>query len=271
MFNSTRIILFLSVVIMLSGCRFQKLLKSSDYEEKYAMALEFYNRQDYNRALQLMDQIVPIFKGTAKAQELEFMYAMSYFKQSDFILASYYFKRYYKNYPTSDKAEDALFYSAYCNYMDSPRPSLDQESTKVAIQEMKLFMSRFPESEKYKQAEDIVNELEAKLEKKEYDIAKQYFKMEDYNAAITAFKTYLKNHPDSQFREDVMFYILKSYYDYALLSFSAKQEDRFTKAIGSYVDLLALYPETKYKKEADKMHAEASEYIGRELIEDTNN
>jgi len=271
MFNSTRIILFLSVVVMLSGCRFQKLLKSSDYEEKYAMALEFYDQQDYNRALQLMDQIVPIYKGTAKAQELEFMYAMSYFKQSDYILASYYFKRYYKNYPTSDQAEEALFYSAYCNYMDSPRSSLDQESTKVAIQEMKLFMSRFPDSEKYEQAKSIVDELEAKLEKKQYDIAKQYFKMEDYNAAITAFKTYLKNYPESHYREDVLFYILKSYYDYALLSFSAKQEERFTKAIGSYVDLMALYPETKYKKEADKMHDDASAIIGREFEEDTNN
>lgn len=270
MFNSTRVILFLSVVIMLSSCRFQKLLKSSDYEEKYAMALEFYNQQDYNRALQLMDQIVPIYKGTAKAQELEFMYAMSYFKQSDFILASYYFKRYYRNYPTSEQAEEALFYSAYCNYMDSPRPSLDQESTKVAIQEMKLFMVRFPDSEKYKQAESIIEELDAKLEKKEYDIAKQYYKMEDYNAAITAFQSYLKNYPESNYREDVLFYILKSYYDYALLSFSAKQEERFTKAIGSYVDLMAIYPETKYKKEADRLHASASESIGREFEEDKN-
>ncbi len=271
MFNSTRVILFLSVVLMLSGCRFQKLLKSSDYEEKYAMALEFYNQQDFNRALQLMDQIVPIYKGTDKAQELEFMYAMSYFKQSDFILASYYFKRYYRNYPTSEQAEEALFYSAYCNYMDSPRSSLDQESTKVAIQEMKLFMVRFPDSEKYKNAETILEELETKLEKKAYDIARQYYKMEDYNAAITAFRSYMKNYPETAYREDVMFYILKSYYDFALLSFSAKQEERFTKAIGSYVDLLALYPETKYKKEADKMYADASEFIGREYIEEDKN
>jgi hypothetical protein len=55
------------------------------------------------------------------------------------------------------------------------------------------------------------------------------------------------------------------------LSFSAKQEERFTKAIGSYVDLLALYPETKYKKQADKMYADASEFIGREYIEEDKN
>jgi len=263
MFRSFHIILLLSVVILFSSCRFQKLLKSSDYEEKYAMALEFYNHQDYNRALQLMDQIVPIFKGTDKSQELEYMYAMSYFMQNDFVLASYYFKRYYKNYPTSEKAEDALYYSAFCNYQDSPRPSLDQETTKAAIQEMKLFMARFPNSKQYKNAEAIVAELELKLEKKEYNIARQYYKMEDYNAAITALKSYLKKYPESDFREDAMFYIMKSYYEYALLSFSAKQEKRFTKAIGAYVDFVALYPESKYKDQADMINEKSSAFIGR--------
>lgn len=266
MLNRILIILLLSTMIAISGCKFQKLMKSSDYEEKYAMALEFYNQQDYNRALQLMDQIVPIFKGTAKSQELEYMYAMSYFMQSDYILASYYFKRYYKNYPTSEQAEDALYYSAYCNYMDSPRSSLDQETTKIGIQEMKLFMVRFPESKNYEFAKTRLKEMEMKLEKKEYEIARQYYKMEDYNAAITAFKTYLKNYPDSDYREDVLFYVLKSYFDYALLSFSAKQEERFTKSIGAYVDLVALFPETKYRKEADKINERASVYIGREVI-----
>ncbi len=263
MFRRLGIILLLSVVVLASSCRFQKLMKSSDYDEKYAMALEFYNHQDYNRALQLMDQIVPIFKGTDKAQELEYMYAMSYFMQSDFVLASYYFKRYYKGYPTSEKAEEALYYSAYCNYMGSPRSSLDQENTKAAIQEMKLFIVRFPDSKNSEFAKKIVVELENKLEEKEFNIAKQYYKMDDYNASITAFKSYLKNYPSSEFREDVLFYIMKSYYDYALLSFSAKQEKRFTKSIGAYVDLVALYPETKHLTAATKMYESASESIGR--------
>jgi len=246
-------------------------MKSSDYDEKYAMALDFYSHQDYNRALQLMDQIVPIFKGTDKSQELEYMYAMSYFMQNDFVLASYYFKRYYKNYPTSEKAEDALYYSAYCNYQGSPRPSLDQETTRAAIQEMKLFMARFPNSKQYKNADAIVAELEHKLEEKEYNIAKQYYKMEDYNASITAFKSYLKDYPESEYREDVMFYIMKSYYEYALLSFSAKQEKRFTKAIGAYVDFVALYPESKYKEQADIINEKSSKYIGRSITNEEIN
>lgn len=272
MLKSSYIIFFIGVVLALSGCRFQKLLKSSDYEEKYAMALEFYNQKDYNRALQLMDQIVPIYKGTAKSQELEYMYAMSYFMQDDNVLASYYFKRYYKNYPTGENAENALYYSAYCNYLDSPRSSLDQETTKTAIQELKLFIVRFPESTHTAEAKKYVEELEGKLEKKDYDIARQYYKMEDYNAAITAFQAFQKKYPESAYKEQVMFFTLKSYYDYALLSFSKKQEERFTKSIGSYVDFIALFPESEYRSEAKKIYAKASESIGRSTVKnDLNN
>ena len=270
MLKSARFILLLGIIFLLGSCQFQKLMKSGDYEEKYAMAIQYYDKKDYNRALQLMDQIVPIFKGTDKAQELEYMYANSYFMQADFVLASYYFKRYYKSYPRSEKAEDALYYSAYCNYIDSPRSSLDQETTRAAIQSMKLYMVRFPDSEKVDGASAIVEELEKKLEEKEYNIAKQYYKMEDYNAAITSFQTYLKNYPNSEFREDVMFYVLKSYYDFALLSFSAKQEERFTKSVSYYVDFVALYPESNYRKKADEVHKEASRYIGRSLNEEIN-
>ena len=265
MFKRLSIVFLLSIIVVFSSCRFQKLLKSSDYDKKYTMAVEFYDQQDYNRALQLMDQIVPIYKGTDKAQELEYMYAMSYFKQADFVLASYYFKRYYKNYPKSEQAEEALYYSAYCNYVDSPRSSLDQETTRAAIQEMKLYMVRFPEGSQYTNAKTIIAELETKLEKKDYDIAYQYYKMEDYNAAITAFQTYLKKYPNTSYREDVMFYILKSYNEFALLSFSAKQQKRFTKAIGAYVDFVALYPDSKYRNEADKVNESASAFIGRDI------
>jgi len=268
MFKRLSIVFLLSIIVVFSSCRFQKLLKSSDYDKKYIMAVEFYEQQDFNRALQLMDQIVPIYKGTDKAQDLEYMYAMSYFKQADFVLASYYFKRYYKNYPRSEKAEEALYYSAYCNYVDSPRSSLDQQTTKAAIQEMKLYMVRFPEGTQYANAKQIIEELETKLEKKDYNIAYQYYKMEDYNAAITAFQTYLKKYPNTSYREDVMFYILKSYNEFALLSFSAKQKKRFTKAVGAYVDFVALYPDSKYRAEADKVNESASAHIGRSVVKE---
>lgn len=257
----------LSFTILASSCSFQKLLKSDDYEAKYVMAQEYYNNKDYSRALQLMDQIIPIYKGTDKAQKLAYMYANSYFEQKDYILASYYFKRYYKNYPLTEKASDALFYSAYCNYLNSPKSSLDQENTHLAISEIELFIKQFPNSNKSAEAEEILLELKQKLIKKDYDIAYQYYKMEKYTSSITAFESFLKKYPVSDYREHAMYYILSSNYEYARQSLPSKQKERYLKTIGTYLDFIAIYPESKFLKQANNINANASAAIGRNITE----
>lgn len=266
----TRLTLIAFVLIMtgLTSCgKFQKLLKSNDYEEKYAMALEFFQNQDYNKTLQLFDQISPIYRGTDKAEKIEYMYAMCHYGQRDYILASYYFKRYYKAYPKSDKAEEALFMGAYSNYLDSPRASLDQKTTREAIQEMKLFTVRYPNSDKVKQAKELIKEMETRLELKDFNMAKLYFKMNDFKAAIASFNAFIKKYPMSDFKEEAMFLIIKSNYLYASNSIVFRQKERFTQTSEAYVDFIAQYPESEFLKEANKMNAVASTYITKKIEE----
>ncbi len=265
-----RLYFFVSMLILLflgNSCSFQKLLKSDDYEAKYLMVEQYYNQKDYSHALQLMDQIMPVFKGTDKAQKLAYMYAKSYFEQKDYVLASYYFKRYYNNYPQTEQASEALFYSAYCSYLDSPRSSLDQATTHDAITAMELFLKRFPNDKRVAEAKEIVHELNSKLEKKDFDIAYQYYRMEKYTAAITSMESFLKKYPVSSYREKAMFYILSSNYQYAKKSLPAKQEERYLKTLGNYVEFIATYPESDFRRQADHINQKASEAIGRDITQ----
>lgn len=262
------LIAFVLFLTGLSSCgRFQKLLKSNDYEEKYAMSLEFFENEEYNKTLQLFDQISPIYRGTDKAQKIEFMYAMCHYGQKDFILASYYFKRYYQAYPKSEQAEEALFLSAYSNYLDSPRSSLDQATTVDAIQEMKLFISRYPNSEKIAQANELVTEMESRLELKAFEMAKLYLKMSDYRAAIASFNAFIKQYQSSIYHEEAMFFIIKANYEYATNSIAMRQVERFSETSEAFVDFVSQFPESKYIKEAEKMNAVASTYITKKVEE----
>lgn len=257
------------ILTSLSSCgRFQKLLKSNDYEEKYAMAIEFYDLEKYNKTVQLLDQVTPIYRGTDKAENIDFLYAMCHYNQKDYILASYYFKRYYQSYPKSAKAEEALYMSAYANYLDSPRSSLDQETTVDAIQEMKLFISRFPNSEKTILAKDLIAEMESRLELKSFDMAKLYFKMNDFKAAIASFQAFIKQYQSSIYHEEAMFLIIKANYEYAINSISIKQEERFSETSEAYVDFISQFPESKYLKEAEKINAVALTYIKKSTVEE---
>lgn len=262
------LITFVLILIGLSSCgRFQKLLKSNDYEEKYAMALEFFENEEYNKTLQLLDQITPIYRGTDKAQNIDFMYAQCHYGQKDYILAGYYFKRFYQSFGKSDKAEEALFLSAYSNYMDSPRFSLDQETTVNAIQELKLFISRFPNSEKVSEAKQLIDELESRLEYKAFQMAKLYLKMNDFKAAISSFSAFVKQYQMSDYHEESMFLIVKANYEYALNSIEMRQTERFSETSEAYVDFVSQFPESKFLKEADKMNNVASSYITKQVVE----
>jgi outer membrane protein assembly factor BamD len=229
-------------------------MKSADNEAKYAAAVDYYEKKDYFRALQLIEQLIPFYKGTQKSELLMYYQANCYYHQGDsYTLASYYFKKFRDNYPRSQYAETAMFLSAYCYYLDSPKSSLDQSNTYEAINQMQLFMDAYPKSDSLETCIRLMDQLSLKLEKKDFDIAKLYYKMAQYEAAVVSFNNLLKEYPDTQFKEEILYYIFKSNYYFALYSISAKQDDRFQAAIDSYNELVFQYPETEFLKEANAM------------------
>lgn len=238
------------VTLMLASCsKYQKLLKSTDNEAKYEMAIKFFEEKDFYRAIQLFDQLQPYYKGTDKAEKIAFYYAYAHYEQEDYILASYYFKQFAANYPGSRNAEESAFLSAYCNYLDSPPSSLDQQVTLDAIQGLQLFINQHPGSSRVARANELIDELRGKLETKALDVAKLYFQMEDYKAAIINFQNLIKEYPDTKYREYAMFHIAKGSYYYAQKSFENKKQERFQATADALDNFMASYPESEYAKE----------------------
>jgi outer membrane protein assembly factor BamD len=255
------VVLFSFTILLLSCSKHQKLLKSTDNELKYDKAVELYEKGDYYRALQLFEQLIPVYRGTSKAEDLYYFYAYAYYHEREWVMASYYFKRFTVNFPTSKYSEEAAFMTAYCKYLDSPRFSLDQTVTKEAIDEFQLFINKYPYGEKAVEATEYIEELRLKLQLKDYNIANLYFRMEDYQAAIVSFENLLKEYPDTEFKEDVLFNIISAYYNYAQNSIIEKQDERFESAVKSYYDFISLFPESKYRREVEKIRQQVESFL----------
>jgi outer membrane protein assembly factor BamD len=255
MFGKTQVyIIFIPLAVALLSCsKYSKIQKSQDYQFKYEKAQEYYDNEDYFRAMNIFDQVMPFFRGKAEAEDIAYKYAYAYYYQKEYILASYNFGRFAQTYPRNTKAEECSFMSAYCKYLESPTYKLDQKNTLEAINELQLFLNQFPNSERLEQCNSLIDELRGKLQKKDFEIAKLYFKMDRYNAAVTAFNNLLIQYPDTKFREDAMYYSIKSYYYYASKSVKSKRQERFQKAIDIYEDFVALFPESKYKRDTQAM------------------
>ena len=259
------------MALILSGCsKYQKLAKSGDNEAKYAAALDLYQKKDYDRALQLFQQLLNFYQGTEQGQKMQFYYAYCYYYQHDYTLASYYFKRFATTFPRSAEAEEALFMSAYSYFLDSPRSSLDQTSTYTAINELTLFKDKYPRSERVERCDELIGQLRDKLQKKDLDIADLYLRMEDYEAAITSYNNLLKDYPDTEHKEEILFKILKAGYYFANKSIKAKQEERYQSALDSYNELMFQYPETTYMKDAETIHENIQKKISSAEVSASN-
>ncbi len=261
------LIVYLSgVLIVLTSCTgFEKTLKSSDYKYKYSEAMRYYAEGDYYRAQTLFDQIAPVFRGAEQADTVYFYQAMSYFKQKDYILGGHYFSTFSNIYGGSPFVEEADFMTAYCYYMNSPRPELDQDYSVQAIQNFQLFIIKYPESDKVADAKAYIDELQEKLVEKSFISAKLYFDLEAYKASLVALNNSLLDFPESEHREDIMFMILKSSYMLADKSVISKKRERFQNTVDEYYTFKSEFPESKYMHDADRFYRAAHNYLGGDL------
>jgi outer membrane protein assembly factor BamD len=246
----------LTIVLILTlsfvGCsKYQKILKKSDKETKYNTALELYQKEDFVTCLQFLDEIIPLFRGTERSQKLYFMYPNCYYKNGDYLMAAYHFKNFTKLFPKAIEAEESYFMAAYCAYLDSPKSSLEQSSTTIAMDELQAFVNKFPQSSKVEQCNQLLDELRQKMAKKELDVALTYFYIESYQAAHISFVNVLKTYPDTKYREMTMEYMVKNMYLYALNSVDSKKEERYRACIDYANQFISAFPLSPNKKEIE--------------------
>ncbi len=252
------LILALLGTIVLASCNdFNHLVKSTDNEMKYEVAMDYYDRGDYSHALQLFDLLQAAYRNTPRGENITYRTAECYYNQKDFDIAAYYYNKFYSTYPFSKNAEKAAFMNAYCSYMLSPESGLDQTNTHTAIKQLKAFAERFPNSDSLTRINQLVDNLNEKLEEKDYNICRLFYRMENYSAAITSFENMLKNHPNTKHREEILFDMATTYYDYAENSVPEKQRERYESCVEQCNTLTYLYPNSPYINDAQSIAAKA--------------
>jgi outer membrane protein assembly factor BamD len=254
-------------VVLISGCgEYEKLLKSRDYKKKYETGVAYYEEGEYTRAATLFDQVANIYRGTTKADTVKYYQAQSYYGQRDYVMAGHYFNELSMTYPNSTYLEEADFMVGYCYYKQSPRPELDQDNTFKTITAMQIFMTKYPNSDKVNQAQEIIVEMSDKLVEKSFISAKLYYDLGYYKSAILALRNSLIQYPDTQFREELMFLILKSSYLLADNSVPSKQRERFQSAIDEYYSFIGEFPEGPHTREAKRIYESSTKFL-----DNTNN
>ncbi|MDR0661079.1 MAG: outer membrane protein assembly factor BamD [Prevotellaceae bacterium] len=260
--NKLLLLLSLSILIFGVSCsKYEKLLKSSDNEAKYQAALKYYERGKYKRATPLFDALVLANRGTPRDDTTNFYMAKSYYLDKDPFTAEYYFGSFKNTFPRSPFAEEAAYLQGVCLYDASYRSELDQTPTQRTLAIFAEFNYTYPHSEWKEDVQLMTDDLANRLIVKTFNSGKFYYKVEDYKAAIVTLKNSLKDYPDSQYREEALYLILRSNYLYASNSIRDKQLERYQQTVDEYFNFISEYPESKYVKSAKDMYDKALEGI----------
>jgi len=254
------IILIFSILAVSCG-EYEKLLKSTDFDLKKAKAREYFEAGQYVKASELLGQILPRYRATPEAEELNWMNAQSYYGMRDYYMAGSYFKTFVEQYPFGKYAEEASFMSAKCDFNISPRAELDQEYTRNAIEGFNIFINRYPNSPRIEECKMFLRQLEERLVEKSYLSAKLYYDMKKYKSAIVALNNSLKEHSDSKYREEMMYLKLNSLFIYAEKSLAIRQMERYQETLDEYYSFMEEFPESKYSREVRKIYQDTSRFL----------
>jgi outer membrane protein assembly factor BamD len=256
-------IYILILLLTLSSCsEYQKALKSEDIAAKFTLGDSLYNQGKFAKANKLFAQIVPDYRGKPQAEKLMYLYSNSFFKMKEYYTAGYQFERFVSSYPKSEKLEEASYLAAKSSYMLSPVYTKDQKETKVAIEKLQNFINLFQESEYLPEANKLIKELDFKLEKKAYSIAKQYNTISDYPASVKSFDNFIIDFPGSSLREEALFIRFDSAYKLAVNSVELKKtpngivnlkKDRLNQAKEYYISFKKSFKNSNHIEELDKM------------------
>jgi outer membrane protein assembly factor BamD len=255
------VLLSIAFVALCSCNKFVTIQKSDNVDLKYKAAVRYFDKKDFYHAATLFEELVPVLKGQKQAEKVQFFLAYSQYHQGQFIMSSYYFKKFANDFPRSEYAEHSFFMHCVSLYEDSPEFSLDQTNTKTAIEEFQVFVERFPNSKHIVDANEIMDELNGKLEKKAYYQAKLYYQMREYRASVTTFENVIKDFPSSRFLEEVSYLKIDAQYNFANNSTDAKKKERMEKVNDYYLNFIDRFPNSKFITEAEKIYTLAQNYL----------
>ena len=259
----------LAAVVAVCSCKsqYELLLNSNDADAKYEAAFEYFNNGKYSKAASLFESLSMLTDGTERDDTVKYYWGLSNYKAKDYYTADTNFEKFVENYPRSPFASEARYLRLDCLYLQTLRYELDQSPTYRAMNAISEYIMEFPKSSHIQSCRDMLVDLNGRLDRKAYEGAKLYYRMEDYLASRVAFRNVLKDDADNIYREDILYYIAMSSYKYAHLSVPEKQKERYLTFVDDYFNFIGEIPDSHFRRELDSVYKKAQKALGKYSVE----
>ena len=254
-------------IVALSSCKsqYELLMNSNNVDEKYEAAFKYYNEGKYSKAGSLFESLSVLTNGTERDDTVRFYWGLSNYKFRDYYTAETNFENFLNSYPRSPFASEARYLRLACLYRSTLRYELAQTPTYKAIPAISEYIIEDPRTPNLQVCREMLQELNDRLDRKAYEGAKLYYKMEDYLASRVALRNVLKDDAENIYREDILYYIAMSSYNYAYNSVASKKKDRYLTFVDDYLNFIGEIPDSHYRRELDNAYRKAQKALGKDV------
>ena len=241
--------------------KLSKKVTFETFEQNYAKAMRFYEKQQYLSAASLFEELYPISLGTTRADTILFLFAHSYYMNKDYTMAAFHFRDYVRRYPNSERTAEAFYYCISAIYETSPDYYLDQSNTEYAIEQIKAFVQAYPDNPHIEDCNRMLDELRLKLARKDLEAMKLYYNTDHFEACQVAAKNFFVEYSYSPLMPEAIYYLVLNNYEYARKSVERKQEERYKACLDACRKMELEFPNSNYYKETSKIAQEVTKQL----------
>ena len=238
-------LIFLFIYAFFAGCSSKDVAANATPEERFAHAKALFEGRDFLEAMNEFTVITLQYQGSGVAADAQFYLGECRFAREEYLLAAFEYGVLKRNYPASPRVPDGQLKLAMSYYELSPRPALDQQYTKKAIDEFQSFVEYYPANQKAVEADAKIRELLTRLAKKQYETARLYTTMDYFKAAIASFDVVIEKYHDTE-------YAPLAYLDKAELLMSRR---KYREASAEVENFLSRYPNSVLRGRGDSLKA----------------
>ena len=221
-------------LLLLAGCGSrQTSLAELGAEELWVRGIEEFNDEDWEDAIRYLDRYSLVGGSDPRVYQARYYVAQAHFNDGEYVTAATEASRLAGDLGRLDLADDARFLACDAYRELSPRPQLDQEYTRAALEHCSALVDYFPDSEFAGPATEIVNDMWSKLAEKVFEAGDWYQRRRGYDSAIIYFEDVVDRYPNTAWAPRALGRIIEIY---GILEYEEEEQEARQRLLQSYPD-----------------------------------
>lgn len=227
----------------------KKKKKGEDVDEAeklYEKASKSLKKGYYDDCIGDFEKLRNTYPFSKYAVEAELKIADALFAKKEFADASDSYRTFAKLHPKHEQVDYATFHIGLSLFLEAPKSiDRDQNSTERALEELRTFITQFPESKYADDAAKRIGQGRDRLAEKELYVGRYYAKHGQYKASLGRLRTVISRYPDTSAVEESTYLLGKALY-------KTQEREEAKKLLTGFLEK---YPSSKHAREARKILA----------------